>query len=108
MRIKADLYSGHLFEYWEPKARPLDAIGHQPSQYEVNTATGVSTRHKATTMMSGDIVTKTKNLPKSLTGSDAKSDRKRWSTASLISVQSMNQNGRRTVLTSWTRTVYCT
>jgi hypothetical protein len=25
MRIKADLYSGRLFEYWEPKARPLDA-----------------------------------------------------------------------------------
>ena len=34
MRIKADLYSGRLFEYWEPKARPLDATGHQPSQYE--------------------------------------------------------------------------
>ena len=31
MRIKADLYSGRLFEYWEPKARPLDATGHQPS-----------------------------------------------------------------------------
>ena len=34
MRIKADLYSGRLFEYWEPKALPLDATGHQPSQYE--------------------------------------------------------------------------
>ena len=32
--IQADLYSGRLFEYWEPKARPLDATGHQPSQYE--------------------------------------------------------------------------
>ena len=29
MRIKADLYSGRLFEYWEPKKRD-----HQPSQYE--------------------------------------------------------------------------
>jgi hypothetical protein len=34
MRIKADLYPGRLFEYWEPKAPPLDATGHQPSQYE--------------------------------------------------------------------------
>ena len=29
---------------------------------KINTATGVSTRHKVTTMMSGDIVTKTKNI----------------------------------------------
>jgi hypothetical protein len=33
MRIKADLYSGRLFGYWEPKARPLDATGHQPSPH---------------------------------------------------------------------------
>jgi hypothetical protein len=50
-------------------------------------------------MMSDDIVTKTKNLPISFIGSDAKSDRKRWSTASLISVQSMNQNRCRIVQT---------
>jgi len=31
MRIKADLYSGLLFEYREPKARPLAATGHQPA-----------------------------------------------------------------------------
>ena len=36
MRIKADLYSGGLFEYWEPKARPLDATGHQPSHHRLN------------------------------------------------------------------------
>ena len=81
MRIKADLYSGRLFEYWEPKKRDhqtLPVISHR--NMKINTATGVSTRHKATTMMSGDIVTKTKNLPISLIGSDAKSDRKRWST----------------------------
>ena len=37
MRIKADLYSGRLFEYGNlnlKKARSSDATGHQPSQYE--------------------------------------------------------------------------
>ena len=63
MRIKADLYSGRLFEYWEPKKRDhqtLPFISHR--DMKINTATGVSTRHKVTTMMSGDIVTKTKNI----------------------------------------------
>ena len=63
MRIKADLYSGRLFEYWEPKKRDhqtLPVISHRCMK--INTATGVSTRHKVTTMMSGDIVTKTKSI----------------------------------------------
>jgi hypothetical protein len=63
MRIKADLYSGRLFEYWEPKKRDhqtLPVISHR--NMKINTATGVSTRHKVTTMMSGDIVTKMKNI----------------------------------------------
>ena len=63
MRIKADLYSGRLFEYWEPKKRDhqtLPVISHR--NMKINTATKVSTRHKVTTMMSGDIVTKTKNI----------------------------------------------
>src|SRR5260370_41330338 len=63
MRIKADLYSGNLFESWEPKKRDhqtLPIISHR--NMKINTATGVSTRHKVTTMMSGDIVTKTKNI----------------------------------------------
>ena len=106
MRIKADLYSGHLFEYWEPKARPLDATGHQPSQYEDKHRD----RSKHETQSYNDDERRhrdqNENLPISLIGSDAKSDRKRWSTASLISVQSMNQNGCRTVLTSWTSALY--
>jgi hypothetical protein len=48
MRIKADLYSGRLFEYWEPKKRDHQAlpfISHR--DMKINTATGVSTRHKS-------------------------------------------------------------
>jgi len=63
MRIKPDLYSGRLFECWEPKKRDhqtLRVISHR--NMKINAATGVSTRHKVTTMMSGDIVTKTKNI----------------------------------------------
>jgi hypothetical protein len=44
MRIKADLYSGRLFEYWEPKKRDRQTLP------------------VMTTMMGGDIVTKTKNI----------------------------------------------
>ena len=62
MRIKADLYSGHLFEYWEPKARPLDATGHQPSQYEDKHRDRSKHKTQSYKMMSGDIVTKTKNI----------------------------------------------
>ena len=42
MRIKADLYSGRLFEYWEPKKRDhqtLPVISHR--NMKINTATGV-------------------------------------------------------------------
>jgi len=41
MRIKADLYSGRLFEYWEAKKRDhqtLPVICHR--NMKINTATG--------------------------------------------------------------------